>query len=100
MRWKGFVLVPLFLCIGGIGVEAQQLRVRRRGSKMVGFTWELTAPPSAKGALAENVLARPEERGLAKGPDLEHAADPMRNMMMRRTGEAKFNTDLLVICLI
>ena len=53
------VLVPLFLCIG-IGVGEQQLRARRRGSKMVGFTLELPAPCSAKEELAENALVRPE----------------------------------------
>ena len=93
------MFVPLFLCIGGIGVEEQQLRgVRRRGSKMVGFTGELPAPPSATGALAENVLASPEERGLAKEPVLKHAADTVRNMMRRRADEAKSGSDLLLIC--
>jgi hypothetical protein len=68
---------------------------------MVGFTGELPAPPSATsatGELAENGLASPEERGLAKEPDLKHAIDPVRNMMMMGADEAKSDTDLLPIC--
>jgi hypothetical protein len=43
-------------------------------------------------------LASPEERGLAKEPDLKHATDPVRNMMMMGADEAKSDTDLLPIC--
>jgi hypothetical protein len=72
--------VPLF----GIGVveeaEGHWQLLEGRGSKMVGFA-QLPAPPSASGPFGKTVLVRPNENGLAKTPDREETADPVRNTL-------------------
>jgi hypothetical protein len=78
LGWKGFV--PLF----GIGVveeaEGHWQLMEGRASKMVGFI-QLPAPPSASCLFGKSVLGRPDVNGLAKTPDHEQIADPVRNTL-------------------
>jgi hypothetical protein len=52
---------------------------------MVGFPDQLPAP-SATSPFEKRVLVSPDDRGLAKTPALEHAADPVRNMLAASEG--------------
>ena len=65
------------------------VRERRGRTAMVGFTDKdklFPTPPSANSPLEKRVLLKPEDRGLAKTPDLEQAAEPVRNMVSGRGG--------------
>lgn len=70
--------------------QVQQLNVKgnvreRRGrTAVVGFTDKdklFPTPPSANCPFEKRVLVKPEDRGLARTPDLEQAAEAVRNMV-------------------
>ena len=72
-----------------LNMKGNVSRERRGRTAVVGFTDKdklFPTPPSANSPLEKRVLVKPEDRGLAKTPDLEQAAEPVRNMVMAREG--------------
>ncbi len=72
-----------------LNMKGNVSRERRGRTAVVGFTDKdklFPTPPSANSPLEKRVLVKPEDRGLAKTPDLEQAAEPVRNMVNGRGG--------------